>query len=116
MLFRGEPANRITRLFAGLVLMGISAPMFLFRNPLSLLIGFTICGIGLGVVVWQGWQMWRERPDPYDLNRLWDKPAPEPDKPLETPADEDLIYCHRCGVSMSEIHAICPQCGNFLNS
>ena len=116
MFFRGGAYNRITRLFAGLILMAMGAPMLVFRNPAIVLVGLSICGIGLGVVMWQGGQMWRERPDPYDLNRLWDKPPPEPDKPLETPADEDLIYCHRCGVSMSGIHAICPQCGSFLNS
>lgn len=115
MLFRGGSYNRITRLFAGLVLAGMGAPMLVFRNPPILLVGVAICGIGLGVVVWQGVQMWRERPDPYDLNRLWDTPPAEPDQPKETPDDGDLIYCHRCGVSMSEAHAICPQCGNFLN-
>ncbi len=115
MLFRGDSANRITRLFAGLALMGAGTWLIAFWNPVSSLIGVTICGIGLSVVVWQSVQMWRERPDPYDLNRLWDKPASEPDQPLETPADAKLIYCLRCGVSMSEIHAICPQCGHFLN-
>ena len=116
MLFRGGNYNRITRLFAGLALMGMGTWLIAYWNPISSLVGFTICGSGIGVVIWQSVQMWRERPDPYDLNRLWDKPAPEPDQPLETPADKDLIYCHRCGVSMSAIHAICPQCGQFLNS
>lgn len=116
MFFRGEPANRITRLFAGLVLLGMGAPLLLFRNPPIMVVGLAICGIGLGAVVWQGILMWRERRDPYDLSRLWDTPPPEPDQPLEALGDEDLIYCHRCGISMSEAHSICPKCGNFLNS
>lgn len=116
MLFRGGAANRITRLFAGLVLMAMGAPLLLYRNPVALLLGLGICGAGLGAVIWQGVRMWRERPDPYDLNRLWDTPPPEPDQPQEAFGDEDLIYCHRCGISMPETHSICPKCGNFLNS
>jgi hypothetical protein len=116
MLFRGGNYNRITRLFAGLVVLAMGAPLLLFRNPVILLLGAAICGIGFGAVVWQGVQMWREREDPYDLNKLWDTPPPEPDTPTKTSADATLIYCHRCGSSMSEVHAICPQCGNFLGT
>ena len=114
MLFRGGAHNRITRLFAGLALLGMSVPMLVFRNPTILLVGLAICGVGLGTVGWQGFQMWRERADTYDLTRLWDTPPPESDTPQETPPDATLIYCHRCGSSMAQVHAICPQCGNFL--
>ena len=116
MLFRGGAYNRITRLFAGLVVLAMGAPLLLFRNPAILLVGLAICGVGVGAVVWQGVQMWRERPDPYDLNRLWDTAPAEPETPPEKPTDANMVYCHRCGSSMSEVHAICPQCGNFLGS
>jgi uncharacterized paraquat-inducible protein A len=115
MHFRMEPANRIMRLFAGLVLMGFGAPLFLYHSLPAMLLGLLICGTGLGVVAWQGWRMWQEREDPYDLNRLWDKPPAEPDKALEMRGDENLVYCHRCGISMSEAHSICPKCGHFLD-
>jgi hypothetical protein len=116
MLFSGGVANRMTRLFAGLVVMAMGAPLLLFRNPMILLVGAVISGIGLGAAIWQGVQMWREREDPYDLNRLWDTPPAEPETPQETPDDASLVYCHRCGASMSDVHAICPQCHNFLGS
>ena len=114
MLFSGGTANRITRLFAGLIVLAMGAPLLLFRNPMILLVGLGICGIGLGAAVWQGIQMWRERADPYDLTRLWDTPPAEPETPQDKPTDAGLVYCHRCGSSMSEVHAICPECGNFL--
>jgi hypothetical protein len=114
MFFSGGVGNRMTRLFAGLVILAMGAPLLLFRNPIILLVGLAICGVGLGAVLWQGVQIWRERVDPYDLTRLWDTPPAEP--PVAIPTDATLIYCHRCGSSMSEVHAICPQCGNFLGS
>ncbi len=113
MLFRGGTANRMTRLFAGLVILGISAPLVVFRSPVILTTGVVLCGIGLGAAIWQGVQMWRERPDPYDLTRLWDAPPPEAE---ETNHERTLIYCHRCGSSMSEIHSLCPHCGTPLGS
>ena len=96
--------------------MAMSGPMLLFRNAAILTVGLTVCGIGLGAVVWQGVQMWREREDPYDLNKLWDTPPPEPDTPAKAPTDATLIYCHRCGSSMSEAYSTCPQCGNLLGT
>ncbi len=113
MLFRGAPANRITRLFASLVVVAMGAPLIVFRNTTLLLMGLAFCAIGLGAAAWQGIQMWRERPDPYDLTRLWDDPPLEPE---ETNHVRDMIYCHRCGSSMSEVHSVCPQCGSPLGS
>lgn len=52
----------------------------------------------------------RNRPDPYDLNHLWDK-----DETVdEDSRDRDLVYCHVCGSSMPQNYATCPQCGNRL--
>jgi len=112
MIFRGGNYNRITRLFAGLVVMAMAAPLVLFRNPIIWLVGASICGIGLGAVVWQGFRMWREREDPYDLNRLWDTPPAEPETPTHTAEGADLIYCPRCGTSRTQAYANCPECGS----
>jgi uncharacterized paraquat-inducible protein A len=106
MLFRNSPANRITRLVAAVVLACLGGGLLGVVSPPGLI----MVGVGLAIAGYQGVQMWRERPDPYDLSRLWDKPN-LPEEPEEDGRLRELAFCHRCGASMSTKHSICPQCG-----
>ena len=107
MPFRYGPTNRITRIAAALILAAFGAALLSALPPL----GLALVAVGIGVAVWQGVLLWQERRSPYDLSRLWEgqRDEPEPDD-----RERDMIYCHRCGASMSLRHSICPQCGCVL--
>lgn len=110
MYFRGAPINRITRLMAGVALLAFGGYALLTGLWFLDLVGIAVVLVGLGAVVVQGRAMWRERSDPYDLSKLWDKP-PVIEEPEEDNKERTLAYCHHCGASLPEAYGICPQCG-----
>jgi hypothetical protein len=120
MLFRIRPINRITRILAILVLMSFGVPLFLFSILPLFLIGCLLELTGFAAIIVQLFQMWRERPDPYDLHRLKlvmeqeDARQDELDEEEADRYDRNLVVCHRCGASMADFHSICPSCGTPL--
>jgi hypothetical protein len=111
-----SPVTVAIRLTASLLLLvfGISA---LLSAGLFLLPGLALAAGGIAGLVYTGLQFARERrdrPDPYDLTKLWDKPPPEPEVPERESYDDDLVLCHRCGASMPAHVGICLECGNRL--
>ena len=103
-------------LIASLLLLVFGIPLVL-AGGLYLLPGLALSAAGGAGLVYFGVrvaQEQRDRADPYDLSRLWDKPPPDPEEP-EHMADADaLAYCHRCVSSMPRNLGICPECGNRL--
>jgi hypothetical protein len=76
------------------------------------LAGLLLFFVGLVLAVWQSLAMARNRPDPYDLSRLWEtepEPADEPDE--DWGDSKDLGYCYSCGHAVPEPYARCPDCG-----
>lgn len=123
MRFEVSPPNRPTRIAAGLVTLCFGIGVAAIPSILSVLGGVGLFVTGLCVVcanVYTGMQEWlRRRSDPYDLSRLWDAPLPEEEDPAavhSATGPNDLLYCHHCGASMSQRHAICPECGNRLGA
>ena len=111
MLFRVSPANWAASLgaavavaaFGGIVLL----PHWSGWLAIALAAAAGIPAAMGGIVAL------RNRPDRYDLNRLWEK---EPDT-VDEEAEEkyrDLAYCHHCGASCPATYDICPGCGNRL--
>jgi len=115
MLFRSLPVNRITRIFAGLVVMGFGGFILAEETFPAMGIGGALIICGLSVIISQSVMIWRERPDPYDLSRLWET-EPQPEEPEEDGQEHYLSYCHHCGGSMSEVYSICPHCGTPLGA
>lgn len=116
MLFRVSPTNWAARLCAAAVVAALGGLMILSAGPPLRWAGWLIIAIsvaaGIPAIV-SGVVSLRDRPDRYDLNRLWEK---EPDS-VDPEAEEkrrDLAYCHHCGASCPEAYAICPDCGNKL--
>lgn len=109
----GYRQNNLVRLVAALVVMGMTV-VGLGALPTSLLM--PILAIEAVIVGGLAWQMWRERDrrDKYDLTRLRmiDNALQEPDEMPEG----SLLYCHRCGASMSDRMSICPGCGAPLGT
>jgi hypothetical protein len=66
--------------------------------------------------VYQGVFLWRERRGAYDLRLLREIHEREMnrDEPEEDRYERDMIYCHRCNLSVPESYSICPECGGFL--
>ena len=108
MLFRNPASARGVRLGACVILLAMSA---LVAEELPAL-GLLLFVVGLGGAGYYSVLLFRERRDRYDLSRLWEQPPdePEPDERYE----QNMIYCHRCGASMSQFHSICPGCGATL--
>ncbi len=104
----GHPYRRWLRVVAALVLMALSTPLLYPFPPLRI----GLIALGAGIAIYQGVQMWRERPDPYDLSRLYETLPDEPEN--DDDPDREFIYCHRCGGSLPAHHSICPQCGGVL--
>jgi len=120
MRFEASPPNRPTRIVAGLALLGIGIGVTTIPGILSTFGGLGLFVTGLGVVcvnVYQATSDWLRRrgEDPYDLSRLWEEPLHSDDVPdaMEEDAD-DVVYCRRCGASMSAAYAVCPDCGHRL--
>jgi Predicted nucleic acid-binding protein, consists of a PIN domain and a Zn-ribbon module len=109
------------RRYAGLIaalLLALAGGVLVGGVPI---LGGLLLLLGLGLAAWQGWNLWRTRPDPYDLNRLWeepfpDEPLPEADEsfPDEEDRELDLRYCHACGHAVPPPYATCPDCGRPL--
>ena len=79
--------------------------------------GKVVAVAGLAGVVWSAFRAvaeYRDRPDPYDLNRLWDAPPAEPETPDRDAEKDALVLCHRCGASMPAHVGVCLECGNRL--
>ena len=96
------------RLVAAIVLMALSTP---FLSPFPPL-GIGLMATGAGIALYQAVQMWRERRDPYDLSRLFEQQTDEPEDTDDT--DREMIFCHRCGVSVPGTYSLCPECGGVL--
>ena len=96
-------------LIASVLVAGMGA--LLCFSSLSL-VGIPLFLIGLALAVWQGAVLVRNRPDPYDLSRLWEaepEPADEPDE--DWGDNKSLGFCHGCGHAVPEPYARCPDCG-----
>ncbi len=96
-------------LIASILLAGMGCLM-LFGG--MRLVGMPLFFAGLALALWQGITLTQNRPDPYDLSRLWEtepEPADEPDEDWD--GDKSLGYCDGCGHSVPEPYARCPDCG-----
>ncbi len=144
MRFSTTPVNRITRLFAGVIVLAMSLGLAAQPVLIVRIAGIALFVLALSAVCAGLYQMvgafLRRQNDPYDLSKLWEAPLPDESprsehheplakpldaesfdakpldaKPLDTePLDDDLLYCHRCGASMSRRFAVCPDCGHRL--
>lgn len=95
---------------AGLLVAGMGSLIFFGGAPL---IGGPLFVVGCGIAIWRGLVLWKSRPDPYDLSRLWDTDEPD-DEPEEDVYVEDTVYCHNCGHAVTRPFARCPECGMSL--
>jgi hypothetical protein len=108
--------RRAAGLIAALLLM-LAGGFLAGGAPLA---GAALLVVGGAAAVWQGAILWRERRDPYDLNRLWDDPfpedapEPEPDPDSFYTEDDGTLYCHGCGHAVPAPLAFCPECGRQL--
>ncbi len=113
---------------AALVLLALSLPILT-----SLPMPAALAGIGLAVIagsvlcteIWNyACERWRTR-DRYDLTLLSGTPeykGPSRDdgsltadlQPLWETEEGDVVYCHRCDVSMPVSYSVCPKCGSIL--
>lgn len=104
---------QVFRKTAGLIASILVAGM----GCLLLFSGLSVVGVplffaGLGLAVWQGVTLARNRQDPYDLSRLWETEPESPDEPDEEWGDDtSLGFCHGCGHAVPEPYARCPECG-----
>jgi hypothetical protein len=121
MMFEVSPPNRPTRIVAGLVVLGIGIGITRIPGFLSTFSGLGLFVTGLGFAYFNIYEAMTEflrkrSEDPYDLSRLWDDPLPESGANIEPDegAQEDVVYCHRCGASISAAFSICPDCGHRL--
>lgn len=79
------------------------------------LIGYIIMGIGAAAAIWQAKVLWGAREDPYDLNKLWERPEEADEPEYELLTDETgTPYCHNCGHAVPEPFARCPECGQSV--
>lgn len=107
MRSQGYSTKRWIRIVAAILLACLGAELVGTLTP----IGIGLVCAGLGAAVLQGFHLWRERRDPYDLSLLWeDARRDEPDE-AEERKERELTYCHRCGASMPQAYKICPGCG-----
>jgi hypothetical protein len=106
-----------TRLIASLVLVAFGVFMGAIRPGLLGLPGKVVALAGLFGLVHSGrqiYQWWVNRPDPYDLAKLWEETPPEPEEPSREAESDALVLCHRCGSSMPPHIGVCPECGSRL--
>jgi hypothetical protein len=98
--------RKFASLIAALLIAATGAGLF-FAAPIF---GTMLALAGLGLALWQGIVLWKDREDPYDLKKLWDSPVPlDDDTPDEAALEADaMAYCHYCG------HAVPSDCGNPL--
>lgn len=110
--------RRSAGLIAALIL-ALTGGVFVGGSPL---LGGALLLVGLGAAIYQARQLFERQPraDPYDLNRLWEQPAPEPDDDApdeEADAlidDDGTVYCYGCGHAVPPPFARCPECGRQL--
>ena len=126
MTCRRPPANRVTRVIAALIVLSFGAGIFAVTPmpPALALAGAAVAAIAGCVLCREALaysrERWRRR-DRYDLSLLDDAPRyngpsrDDPDQGPETPSWEseegDVVYCHRCDVSMTTALSVCPKCG-----
>lgn len=85
----------------------------------SPLFGLPVLALGLGLAAWKGVRIWRSRPDPYDLSKLWEREPEGYDPEIDQPEEEgeesrEHAFCHNCGHAVARPFARCPDCGNPL--
>ncbi len=105
MSFRNWASARGARLGASVILMAMSAVVAEEIPALALVL---FCA-GFGSAIYQGVMLIRERRDRYDLSLLWEEPSATPE--VDDGAEREMVYCHRCGASMSARYSLCPDCG-----
>jgi hypothetical protein len=127
MKFRTGPANRVTRVVAALVVLGIGVGILVSSPMPAALAVSVIVAVAGGTLCMEARaflrERWRRR-DPYDLSLLNDLPGysgPSRDNPIQPPdalawesEPGDTVYCHRCDVSMPASYSTCPKCGSML--
>lgn len=100
---------------AGLIAALVLATLGFFLIAGAPLIGGALLVLGAGAAFWQAARLFRQRAreDPYDLNRLWERPPPPPEEADENAvdADEETLFCHQCGHAVPPAFARCPECG-----
>ena len=108
------------RMVSAVVLMAFGGSILSFGNLPAIVLGLALLILGAAILL-QGLSESvrdrRSRPERYDLSELRrihveiESKSQEPT--VESDPDE-MVYCHRCGVSMSQAHSICPECGGPL--
>jgi hypothetical protein len=101
--------RKSARLIASILVAGMGC--LLFFSGVAI-VGAPLFVVGIALSIWQVIVLVQNRPDPYDLSRLWEtepEPADEPDEDWDD--TENLGYCHGCGHSVPEPYARCPDCG-----
>jgi uncharacterized paraquat-inducible protein A len=99
-------------LIASILVAGMGALLLFSGMPL---IGIPLFFGGLALAIWQGITLVQNRPDPYDLSRLWEtEPAPEDEPDEDWGEDKSLGFCHNCGHAVPEPYARCPECGTTV--
>jgi hypothetical protein len=120
MLFRNSPPNRAMRMAAAVVIMAFSGVSLVSGSLFGIVPGLLILTLGTAILIqglYESVRDWRSRPSRYDLSELKrihtdiESQAQEPT--VESDPDE-MLYCHRCGASMSQAYSICPDCGGPL--
>jgi hypothetical protein len=101
--------NRFLRLAAALALAAFGALALGVFVPL----GIGVMAAGLAAAGYQGAQMWRERPGPYDLSRIWEE-GPDPEVPEGANWDLEVAMCRNCGLGVPNHIKICPECVHVI--
>jgi hypothetical protein len=101
--------RKSARLIASILVAGMGC--LLFFSGVAM-VGVPLFVVGIALSIWQVIVLVQNRPDPYDLSRLWET-EPEPlDEPDEDWGDnKELGFCHNCGHAVPEPYARCPDGG-----
>ena len=120
MLFRNSPINPATRSVAAVVIMAVGGVIVAIGQLPSIIVGAIVIVTGLTLLVQTTYSNLRNRQgsaDRYDLAELKRVHTEIETRSLEPSVESDtdeMIYCHRCGCSMSRAYSICPDCGGAL--
>ena len=106
---RHHPRYRWLRMAAALALGGFGSVACQGETAVAL----ALLVSGLVTAMYQGVQLWRERPDPYDLSRIWEA-GPDPEVFEEGHPEKGFRMCRHCGLAFPEDYAVCPDCGNVV--
>jgi hypothetical protein len=127
MKFKTSPPNRPTRVIAALVVLSFGVAIVVTTPMPVSLAGAAVVAVAGCILCTELWAYCRERwsgRDRYDLSLLNDAPSytglsrDDPGRDPDTPSWEseagDIVYCHRCDVSMPASYSTCPKCGALL--